>query len=189
MQASSWCVLKFGGTSLAGPALWARQLDVLRRRLEAGERPLLVYSAIGETTDDLEGIPDEPPDRRSRVLARIRERHLKLARGLGLDGLPEEVDRQFRDLAAWIGTRPAGPDWDPPSRATLVGQGELLSTRFGRRLAPVPRALRPVDGCPRRADRPRRGVQPSGTSSPRSATAATPRPSARVSTRSRNRSS
>lgn len=129
-QASSWCVLKFGGTSLAGPALWTRQLEVLQRRLEAGERPLLVYSAVAGTTDDLGALPENPQADRLRILDRIRERHRRLAEALGLDAVPE-VERQLRDLTAWVGTRPAGPDWDPPTRAALLGQGELLSTRLG----------------------------------------------------------
>ena len=43
---SGWAVLKFGGTSVASAASWATIRDVVRDRLDAGMRPLVVHSAI-----------------------------------------------------------------------------------------------------------------------------------------------
>ncbi len=43
---SPWLVLKFGGTSVATARNWAIIHDLLRERLAAGYRPVVVHSAV-----------------------------------------------------------------------------------------------------------------------------------------------
>src|SRR5665213_627987 len=51
---SSWVVLKFGGTSVSNLANWRNIAAVVRSRLAAGTRVLVVHSAISGITDRLE---------------------------------------------------------------------------------------------------------------------------------------
>jgi len=129
--AQGWCVLKFGGTSVASAERWEQVLGIVTRRLDRGERPLVVCSAVAGTTDDLEALPDRGPEETRRLLRRIRDRHAGLARDLGLDlaALPD-LEEQLTRLEE-LALHPPGGEWSPRARARLLGQGELLSTRLG----------------------------------------------------------
>ena len=52
--ASRWVVVKFGGTSVSSLANWQNIALVVKRRLEAGNRVLVVHSAVSKITDGLE---------------------------------------------------------------------------------------------------------------------------------------
>src|SRR5678815_2204566 len=88
--ASRWVVVKFGGTSVSSLANWRNIALVVRRRLESGNRVLVVHSAVTKVTDGLEkvlvaaldGKPDEP-------LKAIEQRHRELTTELGLSVSPQ----------------------------------------------------------------------------------------------------
>ena len=67
---ASWAVLKFGGTSVSTLANWRNIALVVKRRLEASHRVLVVHSAITRITDMLEkllaGAQAGKPDRGCR---------------------------------------------------------------------------------------------------------------------------
>ena len=52
--ASSWIVLKFGGTSVSSVETWRNVAAVVRARLADGARVLVVHSAVSGITDRLE---------------------------------------------------------------------------------------------------------------------------------------
>lgn len=128
---AEWVVLKFGGTSVSSPERWETIEAILRDRLKAGLRPLLVHSALEGISDRLESLLREAlRGGADPVLAELRDRHLGLARRLGLDGEPllgdllEELER----LAA--GVRLVG-EVSPRLEARVLALGELMSTRLG----------------------------------------------------------
>ncbi len=78
-------VLKFGGSSLATPERIRAVMDILRPRLEAGERLAVVVSAFGGVTDSLVqmGRLAEAGDRSYEQIAHsFSQRHLDTAREL-----------------------------------------------------------------------------------------------------------
>jgi diaminopimelate decarboxylase/aspartate kinase len=129
-EQSPWCVLKFGGSSLATPERWNNQAGTVLRRVEAGDRPLVVLSAVGGTTNDLAAIPGRDPATRKQLLNRIHARHEQLTLTLGTGPVPEIGDR-LDALRAWVATRPDHAGWTPRSLAHLMSHGELLSTLLG----------------------------------------------------------
>ena len=91
--------MKFGGTSLAS-AKEIRQVGQIVKRF-APSRPVVVVSALAGVTDALLSLADEAEAGRprdvDRSLERLRARHLKVMRGLGLG---EKVEgRLRRDLS------------------------------------------------------------------------------------------
>jgi bifunctional diaminopimelate decarboxylase / aspartate kinase len=85
-QGRPWVVLKFGGTSVSTPERWATIAGLARQRIDEGLRPLVVCSAVSGISNQLEallGLAVE--DRHEEALAAIRERHLELGAGLGVD--------------------------------------------------------------------------------------------------------
>jgi aspartate kinase len=98
-------VMKFGGTSLAGPDE-VRQVGGIIRRF-AGRRPVVVVSAMAGVTDDLiavagEAVGGQPRDMERRF-DRLRARHLRAARTLGLvdssrGDLERDLDAMFAEL-------------------------------------------------------------------------------------------
>jgi diaminopimelate decarboxylase/aspartate kinase len=130
---SRWVVVKFGGTSVSSLANWRNIALVVKRRLEAGHRVLVVHSAISKITDGLEkllaaaiaGKPDE-------ALKAIEERHRQLTTELGvavspqLQGYFDEL-RQMSSGIALVG------ELSDRTRARIMANGELMATEIGAR--------------------------------------------------------
>ena len=83
----AWVVLKFGGTSVASAANWATIRALVRDRLDAGMRPLVVHSAIAGTSDQLEELlRHATAGGDDALLTEFFERYLTLAADLGVAG-------------------------------------------------------------------------------------------------------
>jgi aspartate kinase len=96
-------IMKFGGTSLQGGAE-IRQVGQIVRRFSA-RRPVVVVSAMSGVTDGLIDLADRAvrgsPREVGAGLERLRARHLKVARLLGLsDGVSDRLGRVLEALFA-----------------------------------------------------------------------------------------
>ena len=128
---SPWVVMKFGGTSVSTAENWRIIADLVRARLEAGLRPVIVHSALAGVSNALEetlatAVTGNPSDR----LAAIRKQHYELAASLGLDGeaLLEERLHELEQLVA--GVRLV-KEVSVRVRVRVMALGELLSTSLG----------------------------------------------------------
>jgi diaminopimelate decarboxylase/aspartate kinase len=131
--ASSWIVLKFGGTSVSSLDTWRNIAAVVRARLAGGARVLVVHSAVSGITDRLEkllaaalGGAHEP------LLTSIEERHRALADELGISVSAElnEYFAQLRQMASGIALMSEVSD---RTRARVLASGELMATELGAR--------------------------------------------------------
>ena len=126
-----WWVLKFGGTSVSNVANWRSIADTARRRGADGSPVLIVHSALSGVTDRLERVFTAALDgRHGPELQALRDRHLELARQLGLDAVPR-LEVHFRALEAFADTLAARGRVGPRERAGLMAYGELLATTLG----------------------------------------------------------
>lgn len=129
--ASPWVVLKFGGTSVSSVTNWKNIAEVLRDRLAAGMRPLVVHSALSGITDRLEQLLSLALGNQWQpVMEQIEQRHRDLARDLGVIPSPdlEEQFKRLRQIAAGIALVGEVSD---RLRARVLAQGELMATRLG----------------------------------------------------------
>src|SRR5580658_2580985 len=95
---SAWVVLKFGGTSVSSLDNWRNIASVVRTRLAAGTRLLLVHSAISGITDRLETLLAAAlAGTHESTLKAIEQRHIALAGELGI-GVGAELERYFSEL-------------------------------------------------------------------------------------------
>ena len=129
MSEQSWIVLKFGGTSVADAAGWAQIARLVEARLQQGYRVALVCSAIRGVTETLErwSLAATESDR-SSAWATIQSRHRVLASEFAVDAddLLDAAETRLADI-------PLGSD-DVAHIARVLAEGELLSTRLGRRI-------------------------------------------------------
>jgi diaminopimelate decarboxylase/aspartate kinase len=128
---SPWVVLKFGGTSVSTAANWRNIADVLRKRLVAGLRPVIVHSALSGVTDKLEALLAAAlRGSHAPVLDDIEHRHAALARELGVNAGPDfqRCLEELRQVAAGIVL--VGEISDR-TRARVLAAGELLATLLG----------------------------------------------------------
>jgi bifunctional diaminopimelate decarboxylase / aspartate kinase len=130
---SAWVVLKFGGSSVSTLANWRNIAGIVRQRLAAGTRVMVVHSALTGVTDRLErllvaalGGAHEP------VLQQIEEKHRALASemGIGVSGQLEGYFAVLRQIAAGIALMTEVSD---RTRARVMASGELMSTEIGSR--------------------------------------------------------
>ena len=129
----SWVVLKFGGTSVSTLANWRNIAAVVRDRLTAGSRVLVVHSALSGITDRLEKLlaaalagAHEP------ILAAIVERHRTLAAELGV-GVSAELERYFTELQQVASGLALLRELSDRTRARVMANGELMATEIGAR--------------------------------------------------------
>lgn len=124
-----WLPMKFGGTSLAGADQWEIIATLLKDRLAAGYRPVLVCSAVAGVTDALKFFTDAPDAAtRQTAIARIlRPNHL-LADALNLD-ISDLVRDTERALNRYLQDGIAADDF--AAQAEVLALGELLSSRMG----------------------------------------------------------
>src|SRR5580692_8640899 len=104
-SSQAWVVLKFGGTSVSTLRNWHNIASVLRSRIAASYRPVVVHSALSGITDRLESLLAAPRDgRRSNILDHIETAHLNLAEQLGVapnrqfEGFMQELRQMAHEM-------------------------------------------------------------------------------------------
>jgi diaminopimelate decarboxylase/aspartate kinase len=131
--ASGWVVVKFGGTSVSTLVNWRNIALIVKRRVAAGHRVLVVHSAITKITDMLEkllvaaeaGKPDE-------ALDAIEARHRQLTTELGLDVSPQ-LQGYFDELRQMANGIALVRELSDRTRARVMSNGELMATEIGSR--------------------------------------------------------
>ncbi len=126
-----WVVIKLGGTSVSRATYWARIAEELDRRLMAGERLVVVQSALTGVTDRL-AVLAATTDRtiQEEVLTDILQRHLTLAEELCIDpsvGLEPLIARLRALITPTADTGERTPRW----QAEVMAHGELLASILG----------------------------------------------------------
>jgi diaminopimelate decarboxylase/aspartate kinase len=127
-QAADWVVLKFGGTSVSSVANWHNIAGVLRQRVAAGMRPVVVHSALSGITDRLESLLTAAlQGLHGAVIDAIENTHRELAKGLNV--APGARFEAFMDELRRDAQRAADADLiEDALRARVMAMGELLST-------------------------------------------------------------
>ena len=127
---SPWVVMKFGGTSVSTAESWGRIAALLRSRLDAGLRPVVVHSAIKGVSNALQTLlqvaaTDDPSD----TLSEIRAQHYALAEALGLDGA-ELLDETLYELDQLIAGVRLVREVSVRVHVRIMALGELMATRL-----------------------------------------------------------
>ena len=130
-QSADWVVLKFGGTSVSSVANWHNIAAVLRERIAAGLRPVVVHSALSGITDRLESLLTAAlQGRHGALIDAIESTHRELARGLTIaPGARFESFLAELKLDAQRAADAGGVE--DALRARVMAMGELLSTTLG----------------------------------------------------------
>jgi len=127
----AWVVLKFGGTSVSTAQNWRNIADVIRARMAAHLRPVIVHSALSGITDRLESLlAAAVAGTHGGELERIETQHRSLARSLGVEPSPlfEGFMAELRQMADTVAGR---RDVSDGMRARIMAMGELLATTLG----------------------------------------------------------
>ena len=124
-------VMKFGGTSVSSLANWQNIAAIVRRRLTAGEAPVIVHSALSKVTDTLESLLARAlQGEHAATLATLRKRHVDLCAELGI-AVPAGVERHLADLEKLAGGVALVGEVSDRVRARVMATGELMSTEIG----------------------------------------------------------
>jgi diaminopimelate decarboxylase/aspartate kinase len=131
MPLKRWVVLKFGGTSVSSVANWHNIAAVLKARIAAGMRPLVVHSALSGITDRLESLLSMASQgRHHQVLEGIERTHRELAKTLGVEPGPR-FESFMGELRRDAQSASEAPSIEDALRARVMAMGELLSTTLG----------------------------------------------------------
>jgi diaminopimelate decarboxylase/aspartate kinase len=129
--ATRWVVLKFGGTSVSTPERWHTIAGLAVRRIADGLRPLIVCSALSGISNQLEALLGLAVEgRHEEALAALRQRHLELGAGLGVDAAERLAD-DFEELSRLALAASLLREAGPALKARVMAFGELMSTRLG----------------------------------------------------------
>jgi diaminopimelate decarboxylase/aspartate kinase len=130
-NSQAWVVLKFGGTSVSSAANWHNIAGVVRARIAASLRPVIVHSALSGITDRLESLLSAAmTGTHSSVLQQIDAKHRDLARSLGIVPSPQ-FERFMQELGAMADTLAQSRELGDGLRARVMSMGELLATALG----------------------------------------------------------
>jgi diaminopimelate decarboxylase/aspartate kinase len=128
---SPWIVLKFGGTSVSSVSNWNNVAAVVRARLDAGLRPVVVHSALSGITDRLEQLLEKAlTGEWEPVLEQIQRRHDDLARDLGV-AIDADLAHHYSDLRKIASGVHLIGEVSDRLRARVLSTGELMATRLG----------------------------------------------------------
>ena len=130
-DSGEWIVMKFGGVSVAEPERWTTIARLVRAKLDAGKRVLVVHSALSGVSNALEALPDAAlAGEGETALAAVMDRHRAFAAEAGLD-----ADTHLSDLFAQLERLTAGVglvgEASARVRAEILSLGELMASRLG----------------------------------------------------------
>jgi len=119
-------VMKFGGTSLAGPEELKRAVSIIRDALE--NRPVVVLSAMGKTTNYLLAAASKALDHGEVDVSVIRATHEQTLRDLGVE-VPACVTDLLAELERLLNGVALLREISTQTRDRIVSFGERLSVR------------------------------------------------------------
>jgi len=128
-------VVKFGGTSVGDAAAITRAADIVRSRLE--RRPLVVVSALADTTNALLQIADQAATGQLigavRGIEALRDRHVKAAEELlagwsGANDVITDIGSAFDELASLAEALSVLGHMTPRSLDAIAAKGEMISS-------------------------------------------------------------
>src|SRR5208283_726344 len=130
-SAAPWVVLKFGGTSVSTAQNWRNIAGVVRDRIAANLRPVVVHSALSGITDRLEALLGAAlTGNHAAALERIETTHRDLAASLGISP-GERFERFFEELRRTAAAVAQQHLLEDRVRARVMAMGELLATSLG----------------------------------------------------------
>jgi diaminopimelate decarboxylase/aspartate kinase len=130
-NSQAWVVLKFGGTSVSSAANWHNIAGVVRARIAASLRPVIVHSALSGITDRLESLlAAAVAGNHSDALDQIDARHRDLAHTLGI-APSAQFESFMQELRQMADTLARSRDLSDGLRARVMAMGELLATTLG----------------------------------------------------------
>jgi aspartate kinase len=122
-------VMKFGGTSVANAERIRHVAEIVKARLE--KRPVLVLSAMGDTTDHLLEAAGAAYRRGQVSIRAIEELHLTTIKDLNLDdGVRGDVVSLFDELKSLLAGISLIRELTPRTRDYLQSFGERFSVRI-----------------------------------------------------------
>jgi len=127
-NSQAWVVLKFGGTSVSSAGNWHNVAGVVRDRIAAHFRPVIVHSALSGITDRLESLLAAAlSGTHSGILEQIDSRHRDLARNLKVEpgAQFERFMLELRQMADGLASSRLQSDG---LHARVLAMGELLAT-------------------------------------------------------------
>lgn len=122
----SLLVMKFGGTSVAGPEQLARVASIIRDALD--NRPVVVLSAMGKTTNHLLAAASKALDHGEVDISVIRSTHEQTLRELGVE-VPACVTDLLAELERLLNGVALLREISTQTRDRIVSFGERLSVR------------------------------------------------------------
>ncbi len=130
-KTQAWVVLKFGGTSVSSAENWHNIVAVLRERIDAGLRPVIVHSALSGITDRLESLlAAAKVGTHTAAIERIETMHRNLAQSLEI--VPGDRFEEFiADLKRTGAAAAQSHEISDRLRAQVMAMGELLATSLG----------------------------------------------------------
>ncbi len=128
---SPWVIMKFGGTSVSSAKTWHTIADLVKNRLDAGLKPVVIHSALTGVSNALGMLLDAavsgaPTD----GLELIRAQHYALANELGVDG-PDLLGESLQELEQLIAGVRLVREVSVRVRVRVMALGELMSTTLG----------------------------------------------------------
>ena len=124
-------VMKFGGTSVSSKESWCTIENLVRASIDAGQRPVIVHSALKDVSNLLEAaITAALAGEEAGAVEEVETRHMTLCEALGLDG-PALLAPIFERLRQWLAGIALVGEASGRVRARILAQGELLSTTIG----------------------------------------------------------
>ncbi|HRR03308.1 MAG TPA: aspartate kinase, partial [Treponemataceae bacterium] len=118
-------VMKFGGSSVANADRIRHIAEIIKEYRE--QRPVVVLSAMGDTTDDLIEAADLALTGKV-LLDKTEKLHLDTAKALGIPD--DEVKKRLGELRTLLTGVSMLKELTPRSRDYLVSFGERLSVRM-----------------------------------------------------------
>ena len=124
--------MKFGGTSVSTAENWSTIAQLIRNRVDAGSKPVVVHSALKGVSNGLESIllAAAAGEDAGEMLGAIRTQHYELAEALGLDG-PALMDETLHELEQLVAGVRLVREVSVRVRVRIMALGELMATRLG----------------------------------------------------------
>lgn len=131
IASSPWVVMKFGGSSVTSAENWQTISGLMRKRLVAGLKPVLVQSALQGVSNALTRIAYEAVNGTpAKEMDELCRKHMMLADSLGLTDT-RILSGQFSELEDFLKSIHKAGEASPRLQAAVLSMGELMASTIG----------------------------------------------------------